>query len=189
MYKTIENDTRIVNSTKPDVQIIGGHERKYYPYEPLPRSGLRHPYVQKILIEWTGNNNLENLVIHEDQYGAPKKLDSDIETNLATLRTWWQHRRQGETKTAIECVLNSTLISQMVDGYTKYFFTLAHCIVIEDGEAGPKTLDQKVKEYHKQQRKKNKKRKQQQEDIIAVAAAQASASSAMRPAPKRTAVG
>ena len=53
MYKTIENDTRIVNSTKPDVQIIGGHERKYYPYEPLPRSGLRHPYVQKILIEIT----------------------------------------------------------------------------------------------------------------------------------------
>jgi hypothetical protein len=50
----IENDQRLASqkksgeikdtATNPD-----GSARREYPYEPLPRSGLAHPYVQAIL--------------------------------------------------------------------------------------------------------------------------------------------
>ena len=62
-----------------------GSARLEYFYEPLPRSGLSHPFIQAILAPWLGPN-------------------ADTETvalGLATLRTWWQHRRKGENKTAV----------------------------------------------------------------------------------------
>ena len=45
----IINDPRTTNgnSKNPD-----GSPRREYPYEPLPRSGLAHPYVQAILSPW-----------------------------------------------------------------------------------------------------------------------------------------
>ena len=50
----IENDPRLASQRKAgDIKEIAknpdGSPRREYPYEPLPRSGLAHPYVQAIL--------------------------------------------------------------------------------------------------------------------------------------------
>jgi hypothetical protein len=50
----VENDPRLVTQRKSgELKEIGpnpdGSTRQEYPYEPLPRSGLSHPYVQAIL--------------------------------------------------------------------------------------------------------------------------------------------
>ena len=50
----IDNDVRLLNQKKSGdikepVQNPDGSPRREYPYEPLPRSGLAHPYVQAIL--------------------------------------------------------------------------------------------------------------------------------------------
>lgn len=66
----IEHDTRLGGSSKivnPD-----GTTRREYPYEPLPRSGLAHPYVQAILSPWLG----------------PDADNEAIQLGLTTLRTW-----------------------------------------------------------------------------------------------------
>ena len=51
----IENDPRLASARK-NGEVKGdppknpdGSARREYPYEPLPRSGLAHPYVQAIL--------------------------------------------------------------------------------------------------------------------------------------------
>jgi len=36
-----------------------------------------------------------------------------------------------------------------VEGYTRHFFNLAHCMVMNDGEQPPRTLATKVKEMEK----------------------------------------
>lgn len=50
----IQNDPRLASERKnggmsEPIQNPDGTMRRLYPYEPLPRSGLAHPYVQAIL--------------------------------------------------------------------------------------------------------------------------------------------
>merc|ERR1712129_605278 len=106
----IENDPRLLKSSKKkplikseenggnnepketadsendeDEEISENNGRRKYPYEPLPRSGLAHPFVQAVLSPWLG---------------ADAEQDA-IQLGLTTLRTWWQHRRKGESGSAI----------------------------------------------------------------------------------------
>lgn len=99
-----------------------------YAYEPLPRSGLAHPFVQGIIAPWLG----------------PKAHEEDVKTGLTTLRTWWQHRRRGESASAIKS-LGTERMKGVVQGYTKHFFTLALCMVVNDKEQPPKSLFGKLR--------------------------------------------
>jgi hypothetical protein len=118
-------------ATNPD-----GSSRREYPYEPLPRSGLAHPYVQAILSPWLG----------------PDADNEAIQLGLATLRAWWQHRhRRGESGSAI-AALGTEKMKEVVEGYTRHFFTLAHCLVVNDKVEPPRSLHVKMKELEKQGR-------------------------------------
>ncbi len=92
-----------------------GGKRREYPYEPLPRSGLAHPFVQAILSPWLG----------------PDADQDAIQLGLTTLRTWWQHRRKGESGSAI-VALGTEKMRGVVEGYTRHFFNLAHCLIVND---------------------------------------------------------
>mmetsp|Transcript_5287 Transcript_5287/g.12585 ORF Transcript_5287/g.12585 Transcript_5287/m.12585 type:complete len:689 (+) Transcript_5287:222-2288(+) len=139
----IENDLRL--QSKKDKGGSGvtpdGGKRRLFPYEPLPRSGLAHPYVQAILSPWLG----------------PDADNDAIQLGLTTLRTWWQHRRKGESGSAI-AALGTEKMKGVVEGYTRHFFTLAHCLVINDKEQPPRTLHSKMKELEKVRGKRKKKR-------------------------------
>ena len=78
--------------------------RRFYPYEALPRTGLSHPFVQAILSPWLG----------------PDADQDAVQLGLTTLRTWWQHRRKGESGSAI-AALRSDKMSGVVEGYTRHF--------------------------------------------------------------------
>ena len=104
-------------------------KKRCYPYEPLPRSGLAHPFVQAIISPWLG----------------PEAEHDDIVLGLTTLRTWWQHRRKGESSSA-KSALGTEKMRSVVEGYTRHFFNLAHCIVMNDGEQPPRSLANRVKE-------------------------------------------
>eukprot|EP00543_Licmophora_paradoxa_P006202 CAMPEP_0202445184 /NCGR_PEP_ID=MMETSP1360-20130828/4057_1 /ASSEMBLY_ACC=CAM_ASM_000848 /TAXON_ID=515479 /ORGANISM="Licmophora paradoxa, Strain CCMP2313" /LENGTH=665 /DNA_ID=CAMNT_0049061367 /DNA_START=27 /DNA_END=2024 /DNA_ORIENTATION=- len=123
-----------------------GTKRRTYPYEPLPRSGLAHPYVQAILSPWLG----------------PDADHDAIQLGLTTLRTWWQHRRKGESGSAI-AALGTDKMRGVVEGYTRHFFNLAHCLVINDKEQPPRTLHGKMKELEKIRNKRNKKRAREEQ--------------------------
>lgn len=154
----IENDNRLISgkakkgaaaaddggqqARNPD-----GSKRREYPYEPLPRSGLAHPYVQAILSPWLG----------------PDADNEAIQLGLTTLRTWWQHRRKGESGSAI-AALGTEKMKGVVEGYTRHFFTLAHCLIMNDREQPPRTLHGKMKELEKQRNKRSKKRTREEED-------------------------
>mmetsp|Transcript_12347 Transcript_12347/g.27036 ORF Transcript_12347/g.27036 Transcript_12347/m.27036 type:complete len:639 (-) Transcript_12347:173-2089(-) len=97
-------------------------------YEPLPRAGLSHPFVTAILTPWLGE-------------GAGSEA---IGLGLTTLRTWWQHRRKGESATAIQA-LSTPRMSSVVSAYTKHFFSYAYCLVVNDGEEAPRTLRDKFR--------------------------------------------
>ncbi|KAL3916420.1 MAG: hypothetical protein SGILL_005188, partial [Bacillariaceae sp.] len=43
-------------------------------------------------------------------------------------------------------------------GYTRHFFTLSHCLIVNDKEQPPRTLHSKMKELEKMRSKRNKKR-------------------------------
>jgi len=74
-----------------------------YRYEPLPRTGLAHPFCKAILSPWLGPD-----------------VDSEaMDLGLTTLRTWWQHRRRGESGTAINA-LGTDRMRSVVDG--KFFW-------------------------------------------------------------------
>ena len=115
--------------------------RKEYPYEPLPRSGLAHPFVQAILSPWLG----------------PDADQDAIQLGLTTLRTWWQHRRKGESGSAI-VALGTEKMQGVVEGYTRHFFNLAHCLVVNDKEQPPRSLQTKMRDLDKSRGKKGKKR-------------------------------
>lgn len=108
------------------------NNRREYPYEPLPRSGLSHPFVQAILSPWLG----------------PDADQDAIQLGLTTLRTWWQHRRKGESGSAITA-LGTERMRGVVEGYTRHFFNLAHCLVTNDGEQPPRTLHAKMRDLEK----------------------------------------
>jgi len=95
-------------------------------YEPLPRNGVSNPFILSILTHWLGE-------------GAESK---EIHSGLNILRTWWQHRRKGESATAKEA-LSPRRISSVVLAFTKYFFALAHRLVIIDKEEAPRSLRNK----------------------------------------------
>lgn len=141
----IESDTR-VKSNKVDMTNPDGSKRRDYPYEPLPRSGLAHPYVQAILSPWLG----------------PDADNDAIQLGLTTLRTWWQHRRKGESGSAV-AALGTEKMRGVVEGYTRHFFTLAHCLVMNDKEQPPRSLHAKMKELEKIRSKRNKKRAREEE--------------------------
>jgi len=136
----IEHDTRLggkrSGATNPD-----GSHRREYPYEPLPRAGLAHPYVQAILSPWLG----------------PDADNEAIQLGLTTLRTWWQHRRKGESGSAI-AALGTEKMKGVVEGYTRHFFTLSHCLIVNDKEQPPRSLHQKMKDLDKVRKKGTKKR-------------------------------
>jgi len=128
--------------------------RRGYPYEPLPRAGLAHPFVQAILSPWLGPD-----------------VDQDaIQLGLTTLRTWWQHRRNGESGSAI-VALGTNKMRGVVDGYTRHFFNLAYCLIVNDKEHPPRTLQSKMRDLEKSRNKKVKKRGREGEAIKAAAMA------------------
>jgi len=145
----IGDDSRMKNQRKGNSaasQNPDGSHRRQYPYEPLPRSGLAHPYVQAILSPWLG----------------PDADNDAIQLGLTTLRTWWQHRRKGESGSAI-AALGTEKMKGVVEGYTRHFFTLAHCLIMNDKEQPPRTLHAKMKELEKVRSKKSKRRAREEE--------------------------
>lgn len=145
----IENDPRlkIKDGKDGNPNSDNGGKRRQFAYEPLPRSGLAHPYVQAILSPWLG----------------PDADNDAIQLGLTTLRTWWQHRRKGESGSAI-AALGTEKMKGVVEGYTRHFFTLAHCLIMNDKEQPPRNLHVKMKELEKTRSKKNKKRSRGDED-------------------------
>eukprot|EP00751_Fragilariopsis_kerguelensis_P017946 CAMPEP_0170849640 /NCGR_PEP_ID=MMETSP0734-20130129/10135_1 /TAXON_ID=186038 /ORGANISM="Fragilariopsis kerguelensis, Strain L26-C5" /LENGTH=371 /DNA_ID=CAMNT_0011219361 /DNA_START=19 /DNA_END=1134 /DNA_ORIENTATION=+ len=137
----IENDTRLLGKKENKASSVNpnGSKRRQFPYEPLPRSGLAHPYVQAILSPWLG----------------PDADNDAIQLGLTTLRTWWQHRRKGESGSAI-AALGTDKMKGVVEGYTRHFFTLAHCLIINDKEQPPRTLHAKMRERKKGRGKRKK---------------------------------
>jgi copper chaperone CopZ len=148
----ILNDPRLSGS-KSSASNLDGTPRHEYPYEPLPRSGLQHPYVQAILSPWLG----------------PDADAEAIQLGLTTLRTWWQHRRKGESGSAI-AALGTEKMKGVVEGYTRHFFTLAHCVVVNDKAHPPRGLHQKMKEMEKAKRKRTKEESKTQDPIISLTA-------------------
>eukprot|EP00574_Skeletonema_japonicum_P014681 CAMPEP_0201716366 /NCGR_PEP_ID=MMETSP0593-20130828/2357_1 /ASSEMBLY_ACC=CAM_ASM_000672 /TAXON_ID=267983 /ORGANISM="Skeletonema japonicum, Strain CCMP2506" /LENGTH=709 /DNA_ID=CAMNT_0048206157 /DNA_START=221 /DNA_END=2350 /DNA_ORIENTATION=- len=130
--------------------------RNEYPYEPLPRSGLAHPFVQAILSPWLG----------------PDADQDAIQLGLTTLRTWWQHRRKGESGSAI-VALGTEKMKGVVEGYTRHFFNLAHCLIVTDKEQPPRSLQTKMKDLDKTRGKKGGKKRSREssadEDAIKAA--------------------
>ena len=124
----IVNDERVKDGNRGDASESSHHRE--YPYEPLPRAGLQHPFVQAIFPPWMGTADAD-----------PEAL----QLGLSTLRTWWQHRRRGETNSS-KAALASDKMQQIVDSYTRHFFQLAHCLVVNDDESAPRTLQNKLKE-------------------------------------------
>jgi len=145
----IENDIRLQSKkeNKSGAPMNpNGSKRRLFPYEPLPRSGLAHPYVQAILSPWLG----------------PDADNDAIQLGLTTLRTWWQHRRKGESGSAV-AALGTEKMKGVVEGYTRHFFTLAHCLIINDKEQPPRSLHSKMKELEKIRGKRKKKKSREGE--------------------------
>lgn len=143
----LEHDDRLNDSKVKEAPKNGdGTKRRLFAYEPLPRSGLAHPYVQAILSPWLG----------------PDADHDAIQLGLTTLRTWWQHRRKGESGSAI-AALGTDKMRGVVEGYTRHFFNLAHCLVVNDKEQPPRTLFTKMRDLDKARNKKNKKRVRDEE--------------------------
>lgn len=134
------NDSRLTGKKSEQALNPNGTKRRIFPYEPLPRSGLAHPYVQAILSPWLG----------------PDADNDAIQLGLTTLRTWWQHRRKGESGSAI-AALGTEKMNGVVEGYTRHFFTLSHCLVMNDKEQPPRSLHAKMKELEKIRSKRKKK--------------------------------
>ena len=95
--------------------------------------------IQAILSPWLG----------------PDADNEAIQLGLTTLRTWWQHRRKGESGSAI-AALGTEKMKGVVEGYTRHFFTLAHCIVVNDRVQPPRGLLSRMKDLEKKRAKQNK---------------------------------
>lgn len=108
---------------------------------------------------------------------GPDADNEAIQLGLTTLRTWWQHRRKGESGSAI-AALGTEKMQGVVEGYTRHFFTLAHCLVINDKEQPPRTLHGRMKELEKMRSKRNKKRAREEEAKLPLAGAAAAAAAA-----------
>lgn len=91
---------------------------------------------------------------------GPDADNEAIQLGLTTLRTWWQHRRKGESGSAI-AALGTEKMKGVVEGYTRHFFTLAHCIVVNDRVQPPRGLSERIKELEKKRSKEMSARPQQ----------------------------
>jgi len=133
----LENDSRLEHKTAPPKAGTNddGSVRREFAYETLPRSGILHPFVKAIL----------------KQYLGPSADKEALEFGLATLRTWWQHRRKGENKTSIK-ILGTGEMQEVLDNYTRHYFELAHCLVIGDKVEAPRTLKKKMDNLEKRRR-------------------------------------
>mmetsp|Transcript_41072 Transcript_41072/g.98995 ORF Transcript_41072/g.98995 Transcript_41072/m.98995 type:complete len:673 (-) Transcript_41072:28-2046(-) len=136
----IQNDDRMTGKLKEAAS--SDPSRRVYPYEPLPRSGLAHPFVQAILSPWLG----------------PDADNDAIQLGLTTLRTWWQHRRKGESGSAV-AALGTEKMKGVVEGYTRHFFQLGHCLILNDKEQPPRSLSARMKELDKMRSKGGRKKK------------------------------
>lgn len=134
------NDRRLEKKNLDPLKSHGSADREYA-YEPLPRTGLSHPFVQAVLSPWLG----------------PDADNDAIQLGLTTLRTWWQHRRKGESGSA-RAALGTEKMKGVVEGYTRHFFTLAHCLIVNDKEPAPRSLQNKFKQLEKGRSKRNKRR-------------------------------
>mmetsp|Transcript_41073 Transcript_41073/g.99000 ORF Transcript_41073/g.99000 Transcript_41073/m.99000 type:complete len:185 (-) Transcript_41073:1493-2047(-) len=135
----IQNDDRMTGKLKEAAS--SDPSRRVYPYEPLPRSGLAHPFVQAILSPWLG----------------PDADNDAIQLGLTTLRTWWQHRRKGESGSAV-AALGTEKMKGVVEGYTRHFFQLGHCLILNDKEQPPRSLSARMKELDKMRSKGGRKK-------------------------------
>jgi len=122
-----------------------------FPYEPLPRSGLAHPFVQVILRQWLGPTSEQEDTYHQ---------------GLATLRIWWQHRRRGESVSA-KTVLSTPKMNSVLKGHTKYFFKLAYYMVVNDDHQPPRTLCRKLQIKEKNNIKSGK--RERENDALKIA--------------------
>jgi copper chaperone CopZ len=96
---------------------------------------------------------------------GPDADNEAIQLGLTTLRTWWQHRRKGESGSAV-AALGTEKMKGVVEGYTRHFFTLAHCIVVNDRVQPPKGLFDRMKELEKKRAKENKSKNNRGADNI-----------------------
>ncbi len=55
------------------------------------------------------------------------------------MRTWWQHRKKGASTSAMKA-LESDKVRGIVDNYTRHFFNLAYCLVVNEGEIPPRSM-------------------------------------------------
>jgi len=53
---------------------------------------------------------------------GPDADNDAIQLGLTTLRTWWQHRRKGESGSAV-AALSTEKMKGVVEGYTRHFFS------------------------------------------------------------------
>jgi hypothetical protein len=126
-YPLVE-DSRVSDKGKD------GSAQGVYPCEPLPTSGLSHPYVQAILSPWLGPD-----------------ADKEIKLQgLVSLRTWWQHRRYGPSRTACKIAMGTEPLQRRADRYTWLFFAFGHCIVVHDKVQAPRSLQTKIRERERQ---------------------------------------
>lgn len=125
----------IGDKTKNKIVDSDSNGRPEIPHEPLPRNGLDHPWVFAILPCWLGSD----------------ASNKDLDQGLSTFRNWWQHRKNGETGSAIAAL---ETMKHVVDRYYRHFFKLAHQMVVHNFEAGPKSLAGKIKDIQKAQKKK-----------------------------------
>eukprot|EP00588_Corethron_pennatum_P030346 CAMPEP_0194335904 /NCGR_PEP_ID=MMETSP0171-20130528/71190_1 /TAXON_ID=218684 /ORGANISM="Corethron pennatum, Strain L29A3" /LENGTH=358 /DNA_ID=CAMNT_0039099177 /DNA_START=173 /DNA_END=1250 /DNA_ORIENTATION=- len=95
-------------------------------YEPLPRSGLKHPFVTCILSRWLGR--------YLD--------DEDLKQGLKNLRKWWQNRRDGQGSMTLK-VLSTPRMKFSVAAFASELFTMAHSFITE-GSDPPRSFRQKV---------------------------------------------
>ena len=140
----LENDRRLADdeaaTSSEAAPKAGGIIQSKYAYEPLPRSGIAHPFVRAILTQFLG----------------PTADEEALEFGVDMLRTWWQHRRKGENKTSIKTMHTDEML-QILDKYMRYFFELAHCLVVIDKVEAPRTLKQKMEDCEKRRKKEAKK--------------------------------
>lgn len=115
-------------------------------HEPLPRSGLSHPFVQAVLRLWLG---------------ARANREAK-QMGLSTLRTWWGHRRNGQNLSARK-VLNTEKMKEVVEGYTRQFFAVAYRSIMNEHAPAPRSLQKKIDQFENRGSKR-KKRLPREED-------------------------
>jgi len=85
--------------------------------------GRAHSFVQAILSLWLG----------------PDADKDAVQLGLVTLRMWWLHRRKGQSGSAV-AALGTERMREAVEGHARHFCNLAHCLVVNNAEQPPTTL-------------------------------------------------